>query len=327
MYRGAALQEKVATIGPLLFVLAVAFVTFSPSLGAFFHLDDYNLFSDTAIISPSGWWHVWRPMQTRPLTYFTFWLNYQLGGLNAAGYHAVNLALHLVAVWLLYGVFARHVGEGPALLAATVFALHPIQTEPIVYVFERATLLATVFCLLSMRSWLDGHWWSAAGWFALALLSKEECAAFPLFLLLLRWNLPAATGMLCLSLLAGARVLMVLKVLHIRGAGAGAGISPLAYFSTQGTVILRYLRLVLVPYGFTCDPDIPVVRDWRAWLAWAAIVAAATLLWKVHRHGKWFAAGLILLLPSSTIFPADDLAADDGFICRCWPSPCWPDCS
>jgi len=262
-----ALPEQVAITGPILFVLAAVFVAFCPSLGASFHLDDYNLFSDPAITSPSGWWYVWRPLQTRPLTYFTFWLNYQFGGLNAAGYHAVNLSLHLIAVWLLYGVLARLVGERAALAAAAVFALHPIQTEPIVYVFERATLLATVFCLLSMRRWLDGRYWSAAGWFALALLSKEECAAFPLFLLMLRWDLVSAAGMLCLSLIAGARVILVLKILHIRGAGAGAGISPLDYFATQGTVILRYFRLLLVPYGFTCDPDIRVVRDWHAWLA------------------------------------------------------------
>jgi tetratricopeptide (TPR) repeat protein len=39
----------------------------------------------------------------------------------------------------------------------------------------------------------------------------------------------------------------------------------------------------------------------------------AALAWKLHRHGKWLAAGLILLAPSSTIFPAEDLAADRRF--------------
>jgi tetratricopeptide (TPR) repeat protein len=293
-------------------VLAAAFAAFSPSLGASFHLDDYTLFSDPAVTSPSGWWRVWRPLQTRPLTYFTFWLNYQFGGNHAIGYHAVNLALHLLAVGLLYGVLRRYLDQRVALIAAALFALHPIQTEPVVYVFERATLLATVFCLLSMRAWIDKRYWNAAGWFAFALLSKEECAAFPLFLLLLRWAFMPTFGMLCLSLAAGGRVLLALKLLHVRGAGATAGVSPLNYLATQGTVILRYLRLFLVPYGFSCDPDIPVVRDWHAWLAWAVIFAAA-LIWKLHRDGKWFAAGLILLLPSSTIFPAADLAADRRF--------------
>src|SRR5436309_5212949 len=87
----------------VILVLA-ALVAFGASLGAGFHFDDYAIFADPAITSASGWWEVWRPVQTRPLTYFTFWLNYQLGGRNPAGYHAVNLALHLAAVLLLYDV-------------------------------------------------------------------------------------------------------------------------------------------------------------------------------------------------------------------------------
>jgi tetratricopeptide (TPR) repeat protein len=68
--------------------------------------------------------------------------------------------------------------------------------------------------------------------------------------------------------------------------------------------------MLLLPYGFTVDPDIPDVLDWRGWLAWVAILGIAALLWKHYRHGWWFAAGLLLLLPSSSIFPAADLAAD-----------------
>jgi protein O-mannosyl-transferase len=295
---------------PIMVVMAGVLAIYGASLGAPFHLDDYALFSDPTITSPSGWWSVWRPLQTRPLTYFTFWLNYQLGGQNAIGYHAANLALHLFAVWLLYPILVRLLGERPAWIAVALFALHPIQTEAVVYVFARAILLATVFCLLALRSWLNERYWAAAGWFVLALLSKEECVAFPFFLLLIRRAILPCAGMLCLSIAAGCRVVLALKILHISGAGASAGISPLDYFTTQGIVILRYFRLLLAPYGFTCDPDIPIVRDWHAWVAWVAILGLAVLFWKWSVHGRWFAAGLILLAPSSTIFAAQDLSAD-----------------
>ena len=295
---------------PIALLLAVTVLVFSPLLGASFHLDDATLFADPIVTSPSGWWFVWRPLQTRPLTYFTFWLNYQLGGGNALGYHAFNIALHLTATGLLYRLIARVAGAKPAYIGAALFALHPIQAEPVNYVFERATLLAAVFCLLSAHSWLDGAWQRSIGFFIFALLSKEECVAFPLFLLLIRPAVKPALAMLALSAAAGIRVLAALELLHISGAGTRAGISPLDYLATQGTVILRYLRLLLVPYGFTCDPEIAVVRDWRAWLAWTAVIALAALLWRFHRHGKWFAAGLMLLAPSSSIFPAEDLAAD-----------------
>lgn len=303
-------EELRPSLGPILLIMAGALAAFGTSLGAPFHLDDYTLFSDPAVTSPSGWLYVWRPLQTRPLTYFTFWLNYQLGGHNAIGYHAANLVFHLLALWLLYPLLLRLLGPKAAWIAAALFAFHPIQTEAVVYVFARAILLATVFCLLSLRAWLDRRYWAAAAWFLLALLSKEECVAFPLFLLLISRALLPAAGMLCLSLAAGCRVFLAMRILHISGAGAAAGISPLDYFTTQGTVILRYLRLLLLPYGFTCDPDIPIVRDWRAYLAWLAILATAAFLWKRTRWGRWFAGGLILLAPSSTIFAAQDLSAD-----------------
>ena len=89
-----------------LILTVAALVAFGASLGSTFHFDDYAIFSDPVLTSPSGWWEVWRPVGTRPLTYFTFWLNHQLGGRNPAGYHAVNLALHLAAVLLLYEVLA-----------------------------------------------------------------------------------------------------------------------------------------------------------------------------------------------------------------------------
>ena len=80
----------------------------------------------------------------------------------------------------------RLLGERPAWIAVALFALHPIQTEAVVYVFARAILLATVFCLLALRSWLNRAVLGCCGWFVLALLSKEECVAFPFFLLLIR---------------------------------------------------------------------------------------------------------------------------------------------
>jgi tetratricopeptide (TPR) repeat protein len=65
-----------------------------------------------------------------------------------------------------------------------------------------------------------------------------------------------------------------------------------------------------VPIGFTVDPQIPSTPNWWAWLA-LLIIAATSLKWfKRAEAGFWFLAGLILLLPSSSIFPATDLAAD-----------------
>jgi tetratricopeptide (TPR) repeat protein len=86
-----------------------------------------------------------------------------------------------------------------------------------------------------------------------------------------------------------------------------AGITPWKYFLAQGPVILRYLRLLALPWGFSVDPAIAVPPVWLAAMAWIAIAALVLAAW---RYCRWPVAGLLLLLPSSSIFPAADLAAD-----------------
>jgi protein O-mannosyl-transferase len=291
-----------------LLLACAALAAFGLSLGSGFHFDDYAIFADRALTGAGGWLEVWRAGQTRPLTYLTFWLNFQLGGRDPVGWHAVNLALHVGAVLLLYDCLRRTTPGMAALVGAAIFAVHPVQTEAVAYVWARSILLATVFCLLCWRSWMAGRTWHAAAWFAAALLSKEECAAFPLVLAMLegkRWR--AAAGMMGLSIAAAARVVYAAAVTPGAPIAQQAGIAPLDYLLAQGPVVLRYLRLIVMPWGFTVDPDVAVPPAWWGIAAWAGVAAVAAMAWKWNR---WVLAGLVLLLPSSSIFPVADLAAD-----------------
>ncbi|HLK65679.1 MAG TPA: tetratricopeptide repeat protein [Bryobacteraceae bacterium] len=304
-------------------LLLATFVAFSASLGSSFHFDDYAIFSDPALTSPGGWLDVWTLRQTRPLTYLTFWLNYQVGGRDPLGYHVLNLVLHLSAVMLAFECLKRLLPSRAALVAAMIFAIHPIQAEAVNYIWARSIVLATLLTLASLYAWINGRHWVAVAWFAAALLAKEEVAAFPLVLALLSISAPRAekgppariwapiAAMLLLSLSAGARVLYATSVTPGAPAGAQAGITPWNYLLAQGPVILRYLRFLVIPYGFTVDPDIRVPAVWLGLAAWAAILAA--LAFAVKHRTPWalcLLAGFILLIPSSSIFPAADLAAD-----------------
>ncbi len=188
------------------------------------------------------------------------------------------------------------------------------------YVFARSTLLATVLCLASLVSWARGRVWLAAAWFAAALLAKEECVAFPAFLLLLHYSkmrerseLKPIAVMFALSMAAGLRVLFAAQTTPGSGAGAQAAVSWQSYLVTQGIVILRYLRMLLFPMGFTVDADIHTPVVWLGAIAWLLVIilaGVASFQFSRTRAGFWFLAGLVLLLPSSSIFPATDLAAD-----------------
>ena len=81
-----------------------------------------------------------------------------------------------------------------ALIAAGLFAVHPIQAEAVDYVWGRSIVLATLLTLASLHAWITGRRWLAVAWFAAALLAKEEVAAFPLVLLVIRGADPLVRG-------------------------------------------------------------------------------------------------------------------------------------
>src|SRR5689334_19884058 len=245
-----------------LLLVGAALIAFGGSAVSGFHFDDYAIFTDPALTSGSGITQIWSLRQTRPLTYLTFWANYQVGGEDPLGYHLLNLALHIGAVLLAYECLRRMAPERTAAIAAGIFAVHPIQAEAANYVWGRSIVLAALLCLAALWEWLDGREWTAVAYFAAALLAKEEVAAFPLALWLLpgkaRRGSPAHWAMLALSLAAGARVIYATAVTPGAPAGFQAGITPWKYFLAEGPVILRYLRLLALPWGFSIDPAIPV---------------------------------------------------------------------
>jgi protein O-mannosyl-transferase len=298
-----------------LLLAVAALVAFAGTLGAGFVFDDLALLADPVIASPSGWWQSWKLLQTRPLTWFSFWANYQTSGETAWPWHAVNLALHIAVVLILWDVLRALLPERAALIGAALFAVHPLLTEPVAYVFARSSLIATLFSLLAIRAWIRDRPWHAVGWFFVAMLGKEECAALPMFFVVLDWSrrrkpnwgpLAACFG---IAIALGLRVVWAAAVTPGSQAGAQAGISPLAYLASEGSAILRYLGQIVLPWGFSVDTDMSGASPF-AWLVVGALVLVASRYFTNLREGFWFLGGLILLAPSSSILPAADLAAD-----------------
>ncbi len=297
------------TLREKIILALVALVVFGGAVAAPFQYDDYAIFADPAITSAGGWLDVWSPLQTRPLTYLTFWFNFQTGGNSAWSYHALNLAIHLACCLLLFDVLGRLLPRRTAFISALLFAVHPLQSEVVIYIFARSGMLAAMFCLLSWRCWIMERRWWAVLWFVPALLAKEECAAFPLFLALMpgarsQWRQIAA--MCGLSLTAGVRVILATKAIAGAGSGFDAGVTPAAYLTAQGVAIFRYLRLFVIPWGFSVDA---ALQTNLAWIAWPVVGGLAVLAWR-SPYRMWLIGALVLLAPSSSIFPTADLSAD-----------------
>lgn len=284
---------------------------------------------------------------SRPLTQFTFFLNVVLTGAGPVGFHAVNLLIHLAAALALYAWLRILLARAPALAAfapqadttafaiALLWALHPLQTESVTYIVQRAESLAGLFALLtlaaathSFAAGSDGSrkWQLAAiACCALGMGAKAVMVTVPLAVLLLDRSFFAGTFARALrtrpgfyALLAGTWTVAVVLLAAPNDSSTSVGMQaglpgPARYLLTQTAVITHYLRLIILPRGLCLDyawPQFaPAAAHLPAALALAAL-AGATLAACARRHpagfaGAWF---FLMLLPSSSVIPLADAA-------------------
>ncbi len=82
----------------------------------------------------------------RPFATFTYWLNMRLSGAWPPAFRIFNLLIHSLAVLMLYKLALRfRAGRAASLLAAAIFAVHPLHTEAVTPAFGRAELLCAFF--------------------------------------------------------------------------------------------------------------------------------------------------------------------------------------
>ena len=162
--------------------------------------DDKYVTENELLTAPDGLRRIWfskdSPSQYFPLVYTTFRLEHAIWGLNASGYHWVNILVHAanaLLVWRLLRVLA----VPGAWLAAALFALHPVNVESVAWITERKNVLMGVFFLLALLAWTrfmaesSSRAWryyaAALVLYALSLFSKTTACTMPAALLLILW--------------------------------------------------------------------------------------------------------------------------------------------
>lgn len=233
---------------------------------------------------------------TRAVAYLTFALNGSLHGRSVAGYHAVNLAIHVAAAiglcFLALFACRRAAPADPALrggaataglVAGLLLVVHPLETQAVTYVVQRLASLSTLLYLATALAY--GHASDAgrparrAGLYALALalaalalFTKESSITLPLALLALDLALlpgsareralrlaPFAilTAAFLAAFLSPGRAIAT-AASEYREAGTPGGLPPwAAYLVGQPRVVLAYLRLLVLPVGQNVDHDPP----------------------------------------------------------------------
>jgi tetratricopeptide (TPR) repeat protein len=290
------------------------------------------------------------PSAGRPVVNLSLAANYRWGGLNPYGYHAFNLAIHSFSALLLWAIVRRTLllpsfagrfdmsAGWLAVTAALLWALHPLQTEAVVYVTQRSELLMALFYLAtlyaSLRYWSTAsqHSTQRAVWLALVVFaslagmaSKEVMVSAPLMVLLfdrafvsgslggaLRRSWPLYVGLTCTWLL-----LLALNIGSPRGKSAGFGLGPplISWWMTQSQVLLMYLKLVVWPSPLLIHYRLPYLETFsQGWVyvipALALIGITLTLLWRNHPVGYLLAWLFVVLSPTSVVPIFTEIAAE-----------------
>jgi tetratricopeptide (TPR) repeat protein len=319
-------------------VAAVAVLAYLPSLGGPFHFDDYNVIVDYPTV------HSWSTLferaggGVRAVLKASYVLNWTLDP-GPLGFHLVNIALHAANTVLLFLIGRRLVPDNvrnyfvsPALLAALLFALHPMQTEAVTYISGRSSSLMAAFYLSALLLYLRGAHWALSGLlFVLAVATRETAVTLPAALLLIELCRGTAWRTIVqrqaahwLLLVAGVAVVLTNpRYFELLAYGYGERSLGGNLLTQIGGVSYLIWHLVGL-HDLNIDPALPSITEWSAALAFQFVLLLALFALGVAnlRRRPWLAFGILWfflqLAPTNSIVPRLDVANDRQLYLACW---------
>lgn len=307
--RDAVDRRELGALGFLVLIVALAYL---PALRAGFVWDDIPLVLQNRVTqSPDVLWRafglsLWETTTVdlgastvhyyRPLMVLSLALDRLLFGLEPAGYHLHSLGWHLLAVVLVWRL-ARELlpAGGGALLAATAFGLHPVQSEAVVWVAARNDAMALALgvgaLLLLLRPRLGWRELLGAGVLALAAgLAKESVVLLPA----LYWVLARCLGRLepraLVPLLAGIGGVWLLRALAgVPGSGLVQG-ELLAFALPRLPAAAGTLAASLVlPWPLSGARSLEWLHlepAWRVGVGWLVLLGLTSAAWLRRGPGE-----------------------------------------
>ena len=337
----AGLKKKLLLTAVL---CSAGFIIYSNVLGGAFQFDDLKVIIENPAIKKLGDLPgIWRHWPTRFITTLSFAINYRLEHFNVFYYHLFNLLIHLgsaMLVWWLAFLTLSSPGmretkisgykDQLAFFAGLIFAAHPVQTEAVSYITQRATCLCAFFCLASVCFYVKSnkrHYYAASLFaMAMAMFTKENAAIFPLVILLYdlvflnaeksgRWKrlTPVLMTLLIIPLTMLASRSVDISQMRLVCEDP-PGITPAHYFFTQLRVIVTYIRLLFLPLNQNLDYDYHIATSITEPQALASLFLLGLILfiavkmipkYKLLSFGVfWF---FLTLLPESGVIPIADV--------------------
>jgi|GEM_PF-2486479 len=326
------MDRKISLWNSLFLAFGIGLV-YANVLNAPFHFDDISLLlknphiqSVQGLCSRLGW------DQRKYLTFVTFFLNFKLTPGLTVGYRLVNIVCHwLTAVMLALAL--RRLFEAPffrkqplaypnflAWGAAAVFALHPLQTDSVTYIWQRSEVLSGLFYAVVLwcywRGRVDGlrrFGLYALGFWVIGMYAKGSIMTAPLLIAVsevlffetggwFRRHAPAVIG--AGLLLSAAAVVLDRPVFQVNFS------VDWQYLQTQFLVIWKYIRLTLWPVGQSVDHGYQWAESfWQPQVlaGFLGLIAVffGLIIWSRRYRLACFGAAwfFIYLLPTSSVIP------------------------
>lgn len=188
---------------PIAWILLLSAYTFHRAFFAEYVLwdDDALIFNNIMLKMP--FWEALKTASTSyyhgdffPLTLTSYWIDHALFGLNPTAQHVINWIMHLVSVFLLYLFLDRFTKDKWIVIAATLaYAIHPLQTETVMWISERKSLLSSMFTFAALWLYLKSYesrpvLYYSLSWtcFVLACLAKATTVLLPVLLVVLDFD-------------------------------------------------------------------------------------------------------------------------------------------
>lgn len=335
-------------------VLLAAVAASAGSISNGFALDDVHIIQGNervhslgnlrALFSETYWPPEYGQSLYRPLTLAGFSVQWAIGDGSPVVFHGVSIALYAAVCLALLHLARQFMSGLPALIGATIFAVHPLHVEAFANIVGQSELWVGLVTIWGTSSYLKIRrvGWPGAGdilalsaMYFTALMFKEHAIVFPAFLVAAELTLVGETttlrsklvrlGPLFASLIAVAFAFVTIRT-SVIGRFTGAGTTHLAgegfetRLYTMLAVIPEWVRLFFWPANLSAEYSSPRVQPVSsfdpAMLPGLLILAAvAGIAWRMRhdRPGVTFAlalAGIALLIPSNLIVVTGFLLAE-----------------
>jgi tetratricopeptide (TPR) repeat protein len=307
--------------------------------GGFVWDDDDYVTNNSTLHNLDGFRRIWlepgATPQYYPFVFTTFWVEHHLWGDHPLGYHVINVLLHAASTFLLWRILVGLNIPG-ALLAAMLFALHPVHVESVAWITERKNVLSGLFYLAAAWTYLRyaglitpfnpiqqrpatsrrKYCLSLALCLA-ALLSKTITATLPIALLLLIYlkkrritpgEVLRVTPMLLMGVLLGLFTIWMERH-HVGTKHLDLNLSIVDRFQIAGRAICFYLGTLFWPADMAFIYPRWNLQEWT-WTAWLYPTAVAACIAGLFLARRRLSAGPLV----AALYFVITLAPALGFI-------------